>query len=294
MLLGHLHHLVAAYPPLWLAILRGLNHGEQGRVCSEVWVGVGRYRAGEGARLGHMGYMGAEDEGIWAGMVRGDGEGEETLKEEFPAPTKAKATPPKPRVTTTDDKKSCRWHVESDDSSDRAIPPNQETPPPQPPLWPWRPRQPADSPPPPPKEGGDGADDPLVGTKVHVPYPTGVEVDTVTGVHRRKSGVVWVEYQDNPQLYGVARGLLFPTPDGAQVHLHRVRKGKEKATHPPPSLQASLTRRLAPCVIPSVRPPTKPKTNPPTNPKAQKNPTPNPSRDPTQQFGDPKTGSQEV
>ena len=78
------------------------------------------------------------------------------------------------------------------------------------------------------------------------PYPTGVEVGTVTGVHRRKTGVVWVEYPKKPQLYEVARGLLFPTPEGAQEHLDRVRKGKGKATPLPPSLRASLTRKQPP------------------------------------------------
>ena len=57
-------------------------------------MGAGRYRAGEWARLGQMGYTGAEDEGIWAGMVGGDGEGEEAVKEESPPPPpKAKAPP---------------------------------------------------------------------------------------------------------------------------------------------------------------------------------------------------------
>ena len=50
--LGDLHRLAAADPPLGLAILRGLRHWKQGRVCSEVWVGAERYRAGEWARLG--------------------------------------------------------------------------------------------------------------------------------------------------------------------------------------------------------------------------------------------------
>ena len=103
---------------------------------------------------------------------------------------------------------------------------------PPPPSHKGQPR-PQDNPPPP-----SGADDPLVVTKVHVPYPTGVEVGTVTCVHPRKAGVVWVvwvEYPGNPTLYKVARGHLFPTPQAAQEHLERVGKGKQ---------QASVTRRL--------------------------------------------------
>ena len=49
-------------------------------------MGARRYRAGEWARLGQMGYTGADDEGIWAGMVGGDWEGDETVKEEHPPP----------------------------------------------------------------------------------------------------------------------------------------------------------------------------------------------------------------
>ena len=78
--LWHLQRLVGVNPPLGLAILRELRDWEQGRVCSEVWVGAGRYRAGEWARLGQMGYTDAEDEGIWAGMAGADWEGEEAVK----------------------------------------------------------------------------------------------------------------------------------------------------------------------------------------------------------------------
>ena len=115
--LGHLHRLLAADSPLGSAILRGLRDWEQGRVCSEMWVGAGRYKAGEWARLGQMGYTGAEDEGIWAAMVGG----EEAVKDE--PPPKAKPPPPKPPITKAGDKNTSRWHFESDESSDGAIPP---------------------------------------------------------------------------------------------------------------------------------------------------------------------------
>ena len=92
--LGHLH--LAADPPLGLAILRGLRDWKQGRVCSEVWVGAVRYKAGEWAKLGQMGYTGAEDEGIWAAMVGGDWEGEEAVKEEPPPPQGPTTSPQTP------------------------------------------------------------------------------------------------------------------------------------------------------------------------------------------------------
>ena len=46
------------------------------------------YKAREWFTIGHLGYTRAEDEGLWAGMVGGDweGEGEEELKEETPPP----------------------------------------------------------------------------------------------------------------------------------------------------------------------------------------------------------------
>ena len=123
---------------LGLAMLRGLRDWEQRSGSSEVWVGARRYRAGEGAKLGEMGYTGAEDEGIWLGMVRGDWEGEEAVKEDPPPPPR----PPRPNhhhpVTKTGDKKSSRWHFESDDSSDGAPPP-----PPPPPATRNTPPKPA-------------------------------------------------------------------------------------------------------------------------------------------------------
>ena len=65
--LGQLHRLLAADPPLGLAIIRGLRDWELGRVCSEVGVGARRYRAGEWTRLGQMGCTGRR--------MRGDGQG---------------------------------------------------------------------------------------------------------------------------------------------------------------------------------------------------------------------------
>ena len=98
--LGHLRRLVAADPRLGLGTLRGLRDCEQRRVFSEVWVGATRYMAGEWARLGQMGYRGAEDEGIWTGMVGGDWEGEGALKEE---------SPPKDRTTTPQTPSHQNW-----------------------------------------------------------------------------------------------------------------------------------------------------------------------------------------
>ena len=115
-----------------------------------------------------------------------------------------------------------------------------------------------------------------------------MEVGTANGVHRRKAGGVWVEYPSNPTIYEAARGLLFPSPEIAQEHLERVRKGKGKATPPQPSGQPDP--KTNPLTDPRTNPPTNPKTGRPSNPKAQNNPTPNPTPDPTQQLWDPKRG----
>ena len=172
-------------------------------------------------------------------------------------------------------------------------PPIRDRPAPPSPPWPQRPPPPPRHPP--QKGGGGGANDPLVGTKVHVPYPRGVEVGTVTHVRRRKAVVVWVEYPGNPTLYEVARGRLFPSPEAGRPRTPRVCSQGQGESHPPPpppSGQPDL--KTNPLTDPKTNPPTNPKTNPPSNPKAQNNPTPNPTRDPTQQSWDPKTGSQEV
>ena len=132
--------------------------------------------------------------------------------------------------------------------------------------------------------GGCGADDPLVSTKVRVPYPTGVEVDTASGVHRKKAGIVRVEYPDDPELYGVARGLLFPHPRRCARTLGPCSQGQGESQPPPPQLRAKVTRRLTPCLNPKTNAPPNPKNKPPTNPEPQNNPTPNPILDPTQRL----------
>ena len=80
-----------------------------------------------------------------------------------------------------------------------------------------------------------------MGTTAHVPYGGGVELATVTGVHTRKSGVVWVRFPNNPMLYEVERHLIFGTAEAAEVHLQKVCKGKTPPTNPPPPQRSPLT-----------------------------------------------------
>ena len=63
-------------------------------------------------------------------------------------------------------------------------------------------------------------------------YTGGVEVDTVTGVHHRKSGVVWVQDPNDTTLNEVQRHLLFGSAEEANAHLLEVRK---KTPKPPPN-----------------------------------------------------------
>ena len=122
-----------------------------------------------------------------------------------------------------------------------------------------------------------------MGTPVQVPYGGGVEVGTVTGVHTRKSGVVWVRYPNNPKFYEVERQLIFGTAKAAEAHLQKVRKGKTPTMNPPPPAQQS---RLTPRLTPPENP--QPNPNTPTNP-------PNPPRETqaTPALWHPETGSRE-
>ena len=52
---------------------------------------------------------------------------------------------------------------------------------------------------------------------------------TVRGVHRKKGGVVGVEYPGNTTLYEVARGLLFPSPEKGKTYQEEAVGGKKKA-----------------------------------------------------------------
>ena len=76
----------------------------------------------------------------------------------------------------------------------------------------------------------------------------GAEVGTVTGVHTRKSMVVWVRYPNDRNLYEVERHLIFGTAAAAEAHLQKVCTGKTPTTNPPPppQQQSRLTPRLTP------------------------------------------------
>ena len=96
--LGSLHRLLcAANPALGLVTLRVLRDWEQGRVCLDVCVASKQCKAGQWAKMGHVGYTWAEDEGVWVGMVRGDWEGgrEVELKEQRPPHPQGQTTTPR-------------------------------------------------------------------------------------------------------------------------------------------------------------------------------------------------------
>ena len=122
----------------------------------------------------------------------GNGVGDEAVKEETRRAHDQTTPPPQnPQVTKTGDNKTPTWHFKSDDSSDGAFPPTPNYRPARPPKRPLATKAPlaAKTISPPKMWGRDGADVPLVGIEVHAPHPTGVEVGTVTGVHRRKAGL---------------------------------------------------------------------------------------------------------
>ena len=78
-----------------------------------------------------------------------------------------------------------------------------------------------------------------MGTPAHVPYGGGVEVGTVTGVHKCKSWVVGVRHPNNHMLYEVEHHLIFGTAEAVETHLQKVRKGKRPITDPPRTPQIS-------------------------------------------------------
>ena len=84
-----MHRLIGTDTSKGFAILTGLRDWEHGRVCSEVSVASKQYKAGEWPRMGHVGCIEAEGEGVWARIVGGDWEGGgkmKELKEDNPPP----------------------------------------------------------------------------------------------------------------------------------------------------------------------------------------------------------------
>ena len=118
-----------------------------------------------------------------------------------------------------------------------------------------------------------------MGTPAHVPYGGGVEVGSITGVHNRQSGGLWVRYPNDPKLYEVERHPIFGTTKAAEAHLQRVHKGKTPTTNPPP---------------PQTKP-ANPSTNPQEHPQPNPNTATNPPNPPTETqatpaLWDPETG----
>ena len=291
--LGGLHKLLAHDPAVVRDVLRGLKEWEHARRCAELWGPSRPYKATSWAHLGAVGWLGCEDGALWRGM--GDGEGREVKEEREGASTTTTTTttpPCKPKAPPKKDKGKARapkrkwWESDSDAGSDNpasisSSSTDEATPPPPPQQETPLPKSKAV---PAPKEkgrekkaegggkeagaakkeeGGDGPPDPLVPTPAHVPYGGRLEVGTVTGVHTRKSGVVWVRYPYNPKLYDVERHLIFGTAEAAEAHLQKVLKGKTPTTNPP--------------AIKPANPPTNPQENPQPNPNTPTNPPSPPS-----------------
>ena len=74
-----------------------------------------------------------------------------------------------------------------------------------------------------PPRGGGGGEDPLVGTEAHVPYPKGMEVGTVRGVHGNRVLLSGCSTQAAPPCLRWSDTSFSPTPEAAQEHLTRVR-----------------------------------------------------------------------
>ena len=220
--LGGLHKVFAHDPVLGLAVLRGLKEWEHGRHCAELWGQSRPYKTTSWAHLGEVGWLGCEDGALWRGM--GGGEGREVNEEREGASTTTPPPPPlqkKQRQSPRPKAEAVRLGLGRRDRQPRLFlfvvlrrgrPPPQQEPPPPPKVK----GVPA------PKEkgrekkaeggwersgGGEegrrGGGTPRSprGNPRPCPIRGGVKVGTVTSVHTRKSGVVWVRYPKNPKLY---------------------------------------------------------------------------------------------
>ena len=247
-----------------------------GRMCSELWGPSRPYKPSQRAHLTEVWWLGHEDGRIRREM--GAGEAKEVKEERESASTTATTTTcfkPKPPLPPPKERprkarvaeppqgrrgRSC-W------SWTRTMSRNSLPLPLRPP--PARIRRQRRKPPPPQRQrpspprntrggekkeegggkeagrgedgggGGGGGNDSLVGTTSHIPEGCGVQMGTVSGVHTRKSGVVWVTYPNNPKLYQVERHLIFGTAQAAEAHLQKVRKGKTPTTNPPSTKPAN-------------------------------------------------------
>ena len=297
--LGSLHKVLAQDPALGLAGLRGLKEWEHGRMCSKLWSPWRPYKPSQWVHLAEVGWLGCEDGRIWREMgggeakgVKEEREGASTTTTPTPPPPPSPTPPPPPKTSkggkaTTGKKRKKLFESDLDDESEHPAsssssssgedshPPKKKAPTP-----PARPKTKAvptlkerggggkkgegggkEAGGEKKEEGGGEPNDPLVGTTTHVPYGGGVEVGTVTGVHTRNSGVVWVKHPSNPNLYEVECHLIFGTAEAAEAHLQKVRKGKTPTTNPPPPhpQRSPLTPRHTPkktCNPTKIPPPT--------------------------------------
>ena len=303
--LGALHRIVARDPPLGLALLRGLHGWEIACVVSGVWVSSRHFRPTEWAPMKEVGYAGVGGvrrrgracEGVGSASRRRRGRGgASTTTAPNPPPKPSRiTTPPNPPPRMESFLSSRPTRVTTGPSPGPKGPNLPPPPPPRglqrpspPPNPPTPPRPPLQTPPTTPKthtpKGDEKKDnrseDPIIGTVVHVPYPTRVERGTVRGIHGQKYGAVRVEYPGGATLYEVARPHLFPTLEEAERHREEARGGGKKKAKP-----LATTNEAS-------NPPNANPTTEPTNPSNPTNPTSPPSG-PAKTW-DPITGSHEV
>ena len=289
-----LHRIVARNPPVGFALLRGLHDWETGRVVSGVRVTPRHFRPGEWARMQEVGYAGGVDEGMWGSMGGGGvSDGEEGGGVWRPPPMPPTTPPPqaKPQPNPPNPPPGIKSFPSSRPTrvtTGRSLGPESPNPNPLPPpphtAYEGCLRPQTHPPPPPPtktntpkgaEEKDDRPEDPIVGTVVHVPYPTRVERGTVRGIHGRKYGAVWVEHPGGTTLYEVARPFLFPTLEEAERYREEARAGKKKPKPPAPTSEETNP----PNAIPTTEPtnPTNP-TKPPSGPAKMWDPTTGPMR----------------
>ena len=94
--LGGVHKILARDPALGLALLRGLQDWEQGRVVSTTWGPARPYRPSTWAHMAEVGWVGCEEGDRWREMGGRGGGGEGERRHHDPQPPGSQTPPPQP------------------------------------------------------------------------------------------------------------------------------------------------------------------------------------------------------
>ena len=234
-------------------------------------------KAGEWAKMGQVGHIEAEDEGVWARMVGGDweGEGEEELKEQNPPPRPwPNHQPPNPKQAKLVGRKSSECILSRMTHIKWSPPALKKESPPPPLKHPPGPQRPPPAPKTNPMVPTTPLSAPRSGSRTHGAWRWVVCAVLAT---RRLALCGW-NTQATPRSMRWPTASSSPPPKAAHEHLEGFRTGGKATTPPLPSL------RVTPLTDSKTHPRSDPKTNLPIDPKAENTSNPYPTPHPTQQL----------